>query len=63
MKIITPGNIELAEEVKRFSCDKCGCVFEAKRREYTSVTHRNEVYYGCKCPTCGKQLGYIVKWE
>ena len=54
MKIITPGNIELAEEVRRFSCDKCGCVFEAKRGEYKSGSKCNEVYYHCKCPTCGK---------
>lgn len=53
MKIIRPGDPDLARSVHRFQCKECLCVFEAGRSEY-QIQHdfRNGIYYSCSCPTC-----------
>lgn len=42
--------------VRRFVCDKCGCVFLADRDEYISVwdylNHTPSIAYECECPCC-----------
>ncbi len=58
MKIIRQGNYIIANRIIKFSCENCGCVFEADKDEYTP-------YYECKnkvckvramifCPCCGR---------
>lgn len=35
MKIITPGNLDLLHNPQTFTCNQCGCVFEATDSEYS----------------------------
>jgi hypothetical protein len=57
MEIIKKGNIEQVIETKMFECKRCGCVFKAERSEYESkMDCRNDMYYLCDCPTCGKTV-------
>lgn len=68
MKIIRPGlpKEELErrlKETKRFECEKCGCIFEADKGEYTHTTQYNETHYYCKCPNCKIHNAYEVKWK
>lgn len=53
MKIIQPGDLDLAKTVHRFKCRDCGCVFEAGRSEYQTMhDFRNGLYFAINCPTC-----------
>ena len=57
MEIIKKGNIEQVIESRMFECKRCGCVFKAERGEYESKQDtRNDMYYLCDCPTCGKTV-------
>lgn len=55
MKIIQDGNLDKLKEIVRFTCKRCGCVFEAEKNEYKTSTQYNETYYICKCPFCHNQ--------
>lgn len=61
MKIIKQGHIELLEGIKKFECEKCGCIFEANRAEYRSGMQYNIDYYYCRCPTCNTTVYKEVK--
>lgn len=52
MKIIQRGNLDLLKEIRKFECDRCGCIFEAEKGEYQVYSQYNEPYYTCICPTC-----------
>lgn len=55
MKIIQEGDLSRVEKRRRFACRDCGCVWEAGASEYRAETgYRNDLYYVCRCPTCGK---------
>lgn len=55
MKILVPGNVDLLKNAKQFRCDVCGCIWVANNEEYnTDFSTKNETYYICDCPTCGK---------
>ena len=57
MGIIKKGDIGQVIESKMFECKRCGCVFKAERGEYESkMDCRNDMYYLCDCPTCGKTV-------
>ena len=55
MRIIKPGRIN--KRTKLFTCDNCGCVFEADENEYKYCDYSTAMYYNsdakCKCPSCG----------
>ncbi len=34
MKIIKPVDLNRVKAIKRFECNKCGCIFEMERSEY-----------------------------
>lgn len=54
IKIIKPGR---PGEIKRFTCSRCGCVFEADRQDYEEVHILSNGYYlKIDCPCCG----YII---
>ena len=53
MRIIKPGDPSRLKETRRFTCQRCGCVFEADKEEYNSGMQYNEIYYKSQCPTCG----------
>ena len=61
MKILKPGTIEQMNRVKRFGCLTCGCIFEADNTEYQPECFRNETYYNCECPCCGKSTSYEME--
>ena len=54
MKIIKQGNINKLKAVIRFTCSKCGCIFEADNTEYKISSQYNEEYCYCECPFCHK---------
>lgn len=53
MRIIKDGNVNQLLKLKIFTCEKCGCEFEANNKEYKIDSHRNETYYYAKCPMTG----------
>ena len=58
MKIIKHGNPERLKEVMIFTCEYCGCEFEADNTEY-EVSHdiyHNDKYYSVKCPECNNTV-------
>lgn len=64
INILQNGNGDLASrrlrQVKMFKCPLCECVFEADKDEYKTDSWRNETYYDCACPFCGK---VVRLWE
>lgn len=56
MKIIKPGSHQEIAKPKRFTCQRCGCVFEADVSEYHVTSQFAYVYDGilaeCKYPFC-----------
>lgn len=55
IKIITHGDLSRLQKVKRFTCDYCGCVWEASATRYRDVsTQWDGTSFECCCPTCGK---------
>lgn len=53
MKIITHGYLKEEEIILRFTCCRCGCVFDAEKGEYRSLQRKGE--YRCTCPECGSE--------
>lgn len=59
MKIIKEGIIP--STTKRFTCPKCGCIFECELGEYRNHTNCcNTAYYVAFCPTCKQE---VYAWE
>lgn len=59
MKIIKEGTIP--STTKRFTCPKCGCIFECESGEYRNHTNWcNTAYYVSICPTCKNE---VITWE
>lgn len=56
LKIIKEGTKERLDRLKRFECEKCGCIFDADKTEYESGSQYNDTYYFCKCPFCGNDM-------
>lgn len=58
MKIIKVGNID--KKTKQFTCDECGCVFEANKGEYRLANQMEALHDGieavCKCPYCKSKV-------
>ena len=59
MKIIKKGI--LPKYTKTFTCEKCGCIFEADKTEYFGSSQMEVMHDGlpghkCKCPTCGNMV-------
>ena len=58
MKIIKQGlpkeEVErIAKATKQFTCERCGCIFEADKDEYSiRQCGYNETEYYCICPNC-----------
>ena len=53
MNIIKKGDLKRLDKTRRFSCDKCGCVWEANQTEYRHENDRHCDLIVCSCPTCG----------
>lgn len=53
MKIIKPGNPNYKNKPIEFTCETCGCVFEADKNEYDTGVMYNDFCNYCTCPTCG----------
>lgn len=53
MKIIKQGDLKRLDKTKRFSCDACGCIWEANQTEYRPEWGLNDDVIVCNCPTCG----------
>lgn len=57
IKIIKDGSLKKLNKTKRFTCSKCGCIFEADDSSYTINSWRNEkIYITAICPFCGKSV-------
>ena len=62
IKIIKPG--KKPETTKRFTCEHCGCVFEADEDSYRlnmDITEGTPYAYAI-CPTCGLKV-YRLRYE
>ena len=61
-RIITWGDIEKAREKRlayhKFTCDYCGCVFEADKDHYECHSDQREMstWYKTVCPCCGEKV-------
>lgn len=60
-KIIVQGDKEKGEKyfkrIKRFTCDVCGCVFEADKDSYEYYAdQRDGSWYKMNCPCCGNRV-------
>lgn len=56
MKILKPGVLREAANIKFFRCQKCGCIFKATEFEYRAVGYVSQRFMGeceSKCPCCG----------
>jgi hypothetical protein len=69
MKLIKQGlpkeEVErIAKATKRFTCKRCGCIFEADKDEYSiRQCGYNETEYYCICPNCeirADESDYVV---
>lgn len=69
MKIIKQGlpkeEVErIAKATKQFTCERCGCIFEADKGEYSvRQCGYNETEYYCICPNCeirADESDYVV---
>lgn len=66
MKIIKQGKSKeeverIVKATKRFECERCGCVFEADKVEYSiRQCGYNETEYYCKCPNCENSAGEVI---
>ncbi len=60
MQIIKKGDLNKLKKIKRFECDKCGCIFEADQTEYKPTpgiaAQRGEGDYRCVCPYCKNEV-------
>ena len=56
IKIIKDGSLKKLNKTKRFTCSKCGCIFEADDSSYTTNNWRNELYITVICPFCGESV-------
>lgn len=58
MNIVQMGDSERARRhkfgTKRFTCEICGCVWEANKDEYKYQYDQREniAWYSCRCPFC-----------
>ena len=53
MEIVKKGDLDRLKKTRQFECKRCGCVFKAYKDEYEVKSEYNEIYFTCKCPTCG----------
>lgn len=56
MKIIKEGDYHKIWQAKRFECNRCGCIFEAKSNEYIIDYQYNTPYYRAHCPFCDNMV-------
>lgn len=57
IKIIVRGKKMDKEHIRRFTCGRCGCVFEADGNDYrTERDPFNDLYYSTCCPNCGDRI-------
>lgn len=55
MHIVQHGDLQRLDDVRRFTCPACGCVWDANSTEYRKEWERNTENVSCVCPTCGKR--------
>ena len=46
----------IAKKYKRFSCDICGCYFEADSDHYKEYAQDDEASYSTLCPCCKQKV-------
>lgn len=53
IKIIKPGKTKEPKGTRRFTCIRCGCVFDADHGDYEIIDGQyNETVYWAFCPNC-----------
>lgn len=66
MNIIKQGKSKeeverMIKATKRFECERCGCIFEANKDEYSCrQCGYNESEYYCICPNCEMRANEII---
>lgn len=56
IKIIKEGSYDSLHSIKRFHCNKCGCIFEADDESYSAHLDKNEIYVTINCPYCNELI-------
>ena len=57
MKILVQGDLNRLKKIKKFSCDKCGCVFLADQNEYRNNSNQHDgTMFSINCPCCDSVL-------
>ena len=57
IKIIKDGSYDILHSIKRFHCNKCGCIFEADDESYSANSNNmNEFYITINCPYCNERI-------
>ncbi len=60
MEILKKGDPRKVSGERKFSCERCGCVFVARKMKYEGVSQMEwldqHVSFKCKCPTCGNMV-------
>lgn len=46
----------LAKKYQKFTCNACGCFFEADCDHYEVYSQRNEMFYKALCPCCKRRV-------
>ena len=62
MTVIQEGDLSRLDGIKRFTCHRCGCIFEADKTEYELNDQFILPYYACTCPTCEHKV-YIAQYK
>ena len=56
MRVIKYGDTNRLRGIRRFTCEACGCEFEADKTEYKHDFDQREDcgWYSIRCPTCNQ---------
>lgn len=63
MRIISKGDLSRLDKVIRFTCEECGCVFEASKEEYSYDYYQRDdtTLYWIRCPVCNHVIDRTQK--
>lgn len=58
MKIIKNGNLDKLKNILTFTCNNCGCVFEADNTEYKQGYdwYNDTAWFIINCPCCERKV-------
>ena len=58
--IIQDGDLNKLRQIRRFTCEYCGCIFEGDREDYEIDSQYNQEYIKIRCPYCNNMVYYSI---